>query len=825
MANRFCNLTGTNKIKDDFDNVNDGFDDVQQELDASDNRIDGHVAGASEKHSTTDITNSSNISGSTTTDVLNNVKTRMDDHVGGAAEKHGSSAITNQSSQSGITVTDAINSLAGVVQNITVTDSNANIGVYSLNASGTNTITTTFSGLTYFAGLKINLSIANDNTGAVTVNLNSLGAKNLYKVVKNVKTALSARDIRQGEIACMQYDGTDFILLNGERDAEYSTTTVSTSDINSLPSTAQGLIDSFVVKGRTVTNLLPDLTSISWTGGSNVTISVDPNNGLNGGDCLKLTVLDGTPANTYIDLMTYMDVSKHYLVLSHVKNGNLTNISTFLLNIPSGAVINQSTITQNTYIKNGYLLQPSNFLGQSEMRIYFQSLGTTGQYGYVDGLYLVEITSTEYALGVDALVAKYNFHLVTKSADKLRVKTVWKNLFDGKFNVDYAYSGGVLSSVTGYRASNKHKVNGASTCVLSGLPTTFGYVYQFDINGTYLGDTYRLYKANINSSFTVESNCRYITFAYYIADGSVATQVQLELGSTATTYEQYQQKQSSCPIELKAVSETITDIWNPLTGEVTKNIEKYSLVSGDIASLSALTNVSIVSIAKPANYKSKALGYNATFSDVLYPTYTIGTFVDDVAYIGKIFMQDATYWGIVVARTEYADLAAAKTALAGTDIYYQLSTPITTYLQPSTLLASANGTVEQSNNFATDFYIYRNSVLIPMYVDLYMRTVDEVRKWDLRDGSYTLIPLSDVTVSGGAVSAIVGSQEGDFYSVDYYGSSYQAVNGELNFSYPINAMGQIDVTTKEVIKLESTVKNLNAQIQELLVRIVKLENP
>ncbi len=61
----------------------------------------------------------------------------------------------------------------------------------------------------YTAGMKIRVKIANINTGASTINVDSLGAKN---IVKYVGTALVAGDLPVGAIAEMQYDGTNFQL-------------------------------------------------------------------------------------------------------------------------------------------------------------------------------------------------------------------------------------------------------------------------------------------------------------------------------------------------------------------------------------------------------------------------------------------------------------------------------------------------------------------------------------------------------------------------------------------------------------------------------------
>lgn len=97
---------------------------------------------------------------------------------------------------------------------IRTTETFPNIGVYSLNATGTNTLIATLTGLTYFNKLKMNVLIENNNTGTVTLNMNSLGAKTIYKVIDNVKTVLAAKDLRKGGIAQLEYDGTDFILLS-----------------------------------------------------------------------------------------------------------------------------------------------------------------------------------------------------------------------------------------------------------------------------------------------------------------------------------------------------------------------------------------------------------------------------------------------------------------------------------------------------------------------------------------------------------------------------------------------------------------------------------
>ena len=77
------------------------------------------------------------------------------------------------------------------------------------SVSGTDTITgsLTPSLAAYAAGQMFYFVAAGDNTGAVTLNINSLGAKN---VTKNGTTALTAGDIKSGQTVVVIYDGTRF---------------------------------------------------------------------------------------------------------------------------------------------------------------------------------------------------------------------------------------------------------------------------------------------------------------------------------------------------------------------------------------------------------------------------------------------------------------------------------------------------------------------------------------------------------------------------------------------------------------------------------------
>lgn len=86
-----------------------------------------------------------------------------------------------------------------------------NTAAYLTTVAGTNAITAVASlGMSAYATGQVFTFIASGtNTGATTLNINSLGAK---AVTKNGTTALSAGDITSGQAITVVYDGTQFQL-------------------------------------------------------------------------------------------------------------------------------------------------------------------------------------------------------------------------------------------------------------------------------------------------------------------------------------------------------------------------------------------------------------------------------------------------------------------------------------------------------------------------------------------------------------------------------------------------------------------------------------
>ena len=98
---------------------------------------------------------------------------------------------------------------------------------YLVDSGGANAYVVTFpTGVipsSYTAGLTVVMKVANANTSASTLNVNSLGTKN---ILNPDASSLSSGQLASGSLVMVVYDGTQFILLGG------SATTTSTQSYN-----------------------------------------------------------------------------------------------------------------------------------------------------------------------------------------------------------------------------------------------------------------------------------------------------------------------------------------------------------------------------------------------------------------------------------------------------------------------------------------------------------------------------------------------------------------------------------------------------------------
>lgn len=107
-------------------------------------------------------------------------------------------------------------STAGGIHQASAKDVQNNAFGYATAGGSANALTLTLSPApaSYSAGQEFVFKAASSNSGAATLNVNSLGAKNIYKMSAGVLGAVASGDIISGTVYKVIYDGTQFQLLS-----------------------------------------------------------------------------------------------------------------------------------------------------------------------------------------------------------------------------------------------------------------------------------------------------------------------------------------------------------------------------------------------------------------------------------------------------------------------------------------------------------------------------------------------------------------------------------------------------------------------------------
>ena len=161
-------------------------------------------------------------------------------------------------------------------------------GTTFLTAAGTDTITATATpSLTAYAtGNLFTFVVAVTNTGAVTLNIDGLGAK---AVTRDGTTALAANDLVATEVVIVGYDGTRFQVLNPNAATNYRVSgTLGVTGVATM--TAAPVFSSATASRAMFTDGSKALVSNAITGTGNVVMSASPTlTGTIGAAALTLT--------------------------------------------------------------------------------------------------------------------------------------------------------------------------------------------------------------------------------------------------------------------------------------------------------------------------------------------------------------------------------------------------------------------------------------------------------------------------------------------------------------------------------------------------------
>lgn len=411
----------------------------------------------------------------------------------------------------------------------------------------------------------------------------------------------------------------------------------------------------------------------------------------------------------------------------------------------------------------------------------------------------------------------------TQSAVTGRVRSVGKNTFHVSQIVEYAGVKKTMLDDRSFRLSMTIytvAVKAINAKFKSGTRYTFSGLMNYV--GTNRGFRFQIYYTDgtnetlytppaTKTAFTKTSAVgKTIDFiGYNASDNNGVIEIydfQAEEGTVATTYEPYRKTESyTKPMPLLRLPSAADDVTN---GKHSKKIFVKTLTTNDIYSLlTPNVNVDIVRIYKPTDYRGYGNNrYPYQVVDIYFDGVTGTEYADNVAAIGHIYTIDNTAFGYLVPKGLYADVAAAKSALAGTVIYYQLATPIITEnVSSGTLLAYPSGTVYWEPVIA-DVAIYATGASI-LNTGYPISSLESIYKIDLVTGEQTPLAVASATVASGGLSFThTGLVDGDLVGFTYY-FAHALPYGENDYTYYDSNEVSIDTVTGRAYKLRAVVTN------------------
>lgn len=258
----------------------------------------------------------------------------------------------------------------------------------SASANTITCVTTTTYPLAYAAGQSVIVKVANANTGATTININSLGAKN---VTKNGGTALASGDLTT-KAYLLRYDGTEFDIVgsiggsggSGGGVLTYSATSSGLTGTQYLPvggggvgSTTEANVQTDLRVSATISNFAVNVSQAFGTGNSAAFTWR-----LAGSDQSVTCTISGASATNCGDTTHSFSVSSGQLVdIKVVYSGTIGVTPQYQISTQIGTTNNNGTVNTGTQGQWGYYASAGTAMsgvGPGSAGQIAQSNGTSG---------------------------------------------------------------------------------------------------------------------------------------------------------------------------------------------------------------------------------------------------------------------------------------------------------------------------------------------------------------------------------------------------------------------------------------------------------------